>query len=181
MLDEALLIRFGVHVNATSYTSPHLPTEVSSSGSGWCSDFTTCASTRDEHIEIDFAAEVIVEAISIFGAAGSYVTQYNVEYARSDREFDCVSEQESNQSVSSHYNVANSSANVYFQIFSTSSGCSLVEDTRNFSHPVLARFIRVTPTQWVGTIACLRIELYGCFVNGKIFFIIAMPVGRNFI
>jgi len=81
-----------------------MPTEVSASRIGWCSDFTTCSSTRNEYIEIDFAAEVVVEAISIFGAAGSYVTQYNVEYARSDRKFDCVREEKSNKSVSSKCN-----------------------------------------------------------------------------
>ncbi|XP_065900341.1 uncharacterized protein [Dysidea avara] len=150
LLDEASLIHpiFGTRASATSSSSPHVPTEVSPSGFGWCSDFTTCASAGDEYIEIDFAAEIVVEAISIFGAAGGYVTQYNVEYARSSGEFNCVTEQESNQTA-----------------FSTSSDCSLVKDTRNFSHPVLAQFIRVTPTQWVGTVACLRMELYGCFVN----------------
>ena len=106
LLDEASLIHpiFGTLASATSSSSPHVPTEVSPSGFGWCSDFTTCASAGDEYIEIDFAAEIVVEAISIFGAAGGYVTQYNVEYARSSGEFNCVTEQESNQTVSSQYN-----------------------------------------------------------------------------
>ena len=106
LLDEAFLINplFGTRANATSSSSPHVPTEVSPSGFGWCSDFTTCASASDEYIEIDFAAEVVVEAISIFGAAGGYVIQYNVEYARSSGEFSCVKELALNQTVSSQYN-----------------------------------------------------------------------------
>ena len=106
MLDEARLIDqsfFGTRVaTATSSSSPHVPTEAYPSGLGWCSDFTTCTLTENAFIEVDFAAEVVVEAISMFGAAGSYVTQYSVEYARSNREFNCVSEQESNQTVSSN-------------------------------------------------------------------------------
>ena len=88
-----------------------MPTEAHASGLGWCSNFTTCTLTGNDYIEVDFAAEVVVEAISMFGAAGSYVTQYSVEYARSNREFHCVSEQEMNQTVSYKYD------NSFFSVF----------------------------------------------------------------
>ena len=121
LLGEARLIDqifFGTRAaTATSSSSPHVPTEAYPSGLGWCSDFTTCTHTGNDYIEVNFTTEVVVEAISMFGAAGSYVTQYSVEYARSNREFNCFSEQESNQTVSSEYYGSFFSACQFFRFF----------------------------------------------------------------
>ena len=44
---------------------------------------------------------------------------------------------------------------------------SLNLKTYNFTNPVTARYVRIIPVQWVGTSACLRMELFGCTVKGK--------------
>ena len=36
----------------------------------------------------------------------------------------------------------------------------------DFNSPVVARYVRVIPIQWVGASACLRMELYGCTIEG---------------
>ncbi|XP_065900343.1 uncharacterized protein [Dysidea avara] len=150
LLEEGSLISsvLGTRVTSTSANEQYKPVKAIKSDIGWCSDYSQCSITQDEYIEIDFGAEVVVEAISILQAAGGYVTQYFVEYARSDRVFDCIREQFSNQII-----------------FAGNSVCGLEEETRNFSHPVLAQFVRVTPIQWEGASVCLRMELYGCFVK----------------
>ena len=98
----------GTRVTSTSANEQYKPVKAIKSDIGWCSDYSQCSITQDEYIEIDFGAEVVVEAISILQAAGGYVTQYFVEYARSDRVFDCIREQFSNQIVSkdiAHYQI----------------------------------------------------------------------------
>ena len=40
---------------------------------------------------------------------------------------------------------------------------------KNFTHPVIAQFIRIIPLKWEGVVPCLRLELYGCYVKGKNF------------
>ena len=106
LLDEALLTSsvLGTRTSATSYNSPHEPMEARKSRFGWCSNYLTCNSTTDEYeyIEIDFGVEVVVEAISTVSAGGGYVTQYYVQYARSNGEYNCIREQISNQTVHLH-------------------------------------------------------------------------------
>ena len=92
-----------MYVNATSFISPYSPSEARTSGIGWCSDDTTCNnSTERQFIEVDFHNEVIIEAVAIFRAGGSYVTHYSVEYAGSDRDYHCISNGISNKFVR-HY------------------------------------------------------------------------------
>ena len=54
---------------------------------------------ESQFIEVDFGAEVIVEAIAIIRVGGSCVMQYYVQYAGSDREFHCATEKSSNNTV----------------------------------------------------------------------------------
>ena len=35
-----------------------------------------------------------------------------------------------------------------------------------FNKPVIARYVRVIPIQWAGVSACLRMQLYGCTIEG---------------
>ena len=52
-----------------------------------------------------------------------------------------------------------------YKVFSGVGSCALNESS-NFSNPVIARYMRVIPVQWAGSSACLRMELYGCTVKG---------------
>ena len=78
------------YFNATSFISPYSPSEATTSGIGWCSADLTCNSAERQFIEVDFGAEVIIEAVAILRAGGSYVTHYIVEYAGSNRNYRCV-------------------------------------------------------------------------------------------
>ena len=87
------------YINATSFIPPYLPSEARTSGMGWCSDDLACNNTSSQFIEVDFGAEVIIEAVAILRAGGGFVTHYSVEYAGSDRDYHCISEQTTNESV----------------------------------------------------------------------------------
>ena len=82
------------HITATSFTPPYYPNKAIISEIGWCSD-----DTESQYIEVDFGAEVIVEAIAILRVGGSCVQKYYVQYARSDEEFHCATEKSSNNTV----------------------------------------------------------------------------------
>ena len=53
------------------------------------------------------------------------------------------------------------------KVFYENGTCSLNEEPNIFTNPVIARYVRVIPIQWVGASACLRMELYGCTVKGE--------------
>ena len=53
------------------------------------------------------------------------------------------------------------------KVFDGNGTCNLNMDPSNFTNPVVARFVRVIPVQWVGASACLRMALYGCTIKGK--------------
>ena len=91
---ERLVIPSGLdeYINASSFIPPHEPDEVSTSRIGWCSDDPACDNGESQFIEVDFGAEVLIEAIAILRAGGGYVTHYSVEYAGSDEEYHCISE-----------------------------------------------------------------------------------------
>ena len=88
---ERLVIPSGFdrYINASSFIPPHGPSEAITSGIGWCS---ACNNRESHFIEVDFGAEVVVEAIAILRAGGGYVTDYSVEFARSDGDYHCISE-----------------------------------------------------------------------------------------
>ena len=58
-----------------------------------------CNSEETQFIEVDFGAEVIVEAIAILRVGGSCVKKYYIQYAGSDGEFYCATERSSNGTV----------------------------------------------------------------------------------
>lgn len=40
-------------------------------------------------------------------------------------------------------------------------------EMKNFTYPVIARFVRIVPLEWEGGVSpCLRMELYGCYLKG---------------
>ena len=57
---------------------------------------------------------------------------------------------------------------IILQIFDGVDICRRNSDAevKKFSHPVVARFIRVIPLEWTDVSPCLRLELYGCYVKG---------------
>ena len=101
-LTNRLLLRTELprHINATSFTPPYYPYEARIHRIGWCSeDIVMCNSEETQFIEVDFGAEVIVEAIAILRVGGSCVKKYYVQYAGSDGEFYCATEKLSNSTV----------------------------------------------------------------------------------
>ena len=76
------------------------PSEVRMSGSGWCAQ-SMC--TDSHYLQVDFGAEVVVEAISVTSIHNTLyqVTEYQVEYGSDLNHLYCVTSEESNDNVSS--------------------------------------------------------------------------------
>ena len=88
------------HISATSFTPSYYPNKARISEIGWCSNGTAMHNSKEsQFIEVDFGAEVIVEAIAILSVGGSCVKKYYVQYAGSDGEFYCATEKSSNNTV----------------------------------------------------------------------------------
>ena len=90
-------------ITSSSFNSSHAPSEARMSRDGWCADHESiCEVESDDHyIQIDFGAEVVVEAIAIDGVEDNgYVTEYYVEYGLDEEELYCVISEESNETVS---------------------------------------------------------------------------------
>ena len=88
------------HITATSHTPPYYPHEARISRIGWCSDdIAKGNSNESQFIEVDFGAEVIVEAVAILRVGGSCVKKYYVQYAGSDGAFYCATENSSKSIV----------------------------------------------------------------------------------
>ena len=58
---------------------------------------------------------------------------------------------------------------IYLQFFDGNSPCAQSEQQRQLYTPVIAQYIRIIPLEWIGSIICFKMELYGCFVRGKYF------------
>ena len=91
-------------ITSSSYMEHHTPSDARMSGNGWCAE-SICevehSDYHDHYIQVDFGAEVIVEAIAIDGVEGNYnVTEYYVEYGLDVDELYCIISQESNEAVS---------------------------------------------------------------------------------
>ena len=80
------------------------PSEARMSGYGWCADSnSTCTVVSErQYLQVDFGAEVVVEAISIRHASfyHHYVTEYYVEYGSNKSQFHHVISKDSNTHVS---------------------------------------------------------------------------------
>ena len=90
-------------IMSSSYMEHHTPSDARMSGNGWCAE-SICEVESDDHdhyIQVDFGAELVVEAIAIDDVEdNSYVTEYYVEYGIDANELYCVISEESNGSVS---------------------------------------------------------------------------------
>ena len=101
-LINRLLFRqeLGKHINATSFVSPYFLYEARIPRIGWCSnDLVECSFKEGQFIEVDFGAEVIIEAVAVLRVGGSCVKQYYVKYAGADEEFHCAADKSSNSTV----------------------------------------------------------------------------------
>ena len=80
------------------------PSQARMSGDGWCADGnSTCiVESERQYLQVDFGAEVVVEAISIRHAkyCYNYVREYYVEYGSNESQLHCVISKDSNTSVS---------------------------------------------------------------------------------
>ena len=83
------------------------PSEVRMSGNGWCAQsMCTVESESQQYLQVDFGAEVVVEAISVTSIHDDtidQVTEYQVEYGSDLNHLYCVTSEESNDNVSSYY------------------------------------------------------------------------------
>ena len=78
-------------ISATSHSPYHPPSEARMSGDGWCAESMCTVGSEKQYLQVDFGAEVVVEAISIDSVNESfYVTEYYVEYASDESQFHCV-------------------------------------------------------------------------------------------
>ena len=71
------------------------------SGNGWCAQSTCTVGSESHYLQVDFGAEIVIEAISIDSVDESfYVTEYYVEYGLDENQLCCVTSEESNETVS---------------------------------------------------------------------------------
>ena len=67
----------------------------------------------DEYLEINFGAELVVEAIIMASnTEGFYITEYTMEYAGTDGMYEYVISEASNNTVSSN------KSSLYFELYS---------------------------------------------------------------
>ena len=91
-------------ITSSSSILSHLPSEVTMSGNGWCAQpQSTCTVGSEGHfLQVDFGAEIVVEAISIGSVYNDslHVTEYYIEYGSDVNQLYCVISEESNEIVS---------------------------------------------------------------------------------
>ena len=66
------------------------PSEARMSGDGWCAQSMCTVESESQYLQVDFGAEVIVEAIAIGHVNKHYVTKYYVEYGSDLSQLQCV-------------------------------------------------------------------------------------------
>ena len=78
------------------------PSEARMSGGGWCADSICTVGSERQYLQVDFGAEVVVEAVAIDNIINDslYVTEYYVEYGSNASQFDRVISKDSNKNVS---------------------------------------------------------------------------------
>ena len=69
----------------------HPPSEARMSGDGWCAQSMCTVGSESQYLQVDFGAEVVVEAIAIGRVDNTlYVTKYYVEYGSDLSQLQCV-------------------------------------------------------------------------------------------
>jgi len=87
-------------ITASSFDPLHPPSQARLSGSGWC--FANACNTQpgNEYLQIDFGAELVVEAITVANISGGHVKQYKLEYAEANSIYEYVNSEATNSIVS---------------------------------------------------------------------------------
>ena len=100
--EEPLQLLFNSdQVAASSYMPFHPPSEARMSGDGWCAQSMCTVGSESHYLQVDFGAEVVVEAIAIASVRENfYVTKYYVEYGLDIDHLYCAISEESNETVS---------------------------------------------------------------------------------
>ena len=83
----------------------YAPSQAKMSRTGWCADSICTTGSQRQYLQVDFGAEVVVEAISIEHAADRYyhyVTEYYVEYGSNESQLHHAVSKDSNTTVSLH-------------------------------------------------------------------------------
>ena len=96
LLDGELPFRLLVldnRITSSSFTASHMPSEVRMSGDGWCAESMCTVGSDRQYLQVDFGAEVVVEAIAIDSVDNSHVTKYYVEYGSDVNQLYCVTSQ----------------------------------------------------------------------------------------
>ena len=85
-------------ITSSSSIPNHPPSEARMSGSGWCAQSMCNVISERQYLQVDFGAEVVVEAISIGSVNNDslHVTEYYVEYGSDVNQWHCVTSEESN-------------------------------------------------------------------------------------
>ena len=107
ILIPLLNYNYDANISAASFM-PHdyynfTPSQARMSGDGWCAQSMCRGGSDRQYLQVDFGAEVVVEAISIRhvdSRSYHYITEYYVEYGSNDSQFHCVISKDSNTSVS---------------------------------------------------------------------------------
>ena len=91
------------NINATSSMDYYTPSEARITDNGWCAESMCRVKSERQYLQVDFGAEVVVEAIAI-GIVDSrrhhYVREYHVEYGSNESQSYHVISEDSNTTVS---------------------------------------------------------------------------------
>ena len=91
------------NINATSFTNNYTPSKARIQDDGWCAESMCTVGSERQYLQVNFGAEVVVEAISI-GIVDRryyhYVRQYHVEYGSNESQSYHVISEDSNTTVS---------------------------------------------------------------------------------
>ena len=78
-------------ITSSSSLPNYIPSEARMSGDGWCAESMCTIGSERQYLQVDFGAEVVIEAIALDSVDESFhVTEYYVEYASNVSHFRCV-------------------------------------------------------------------------------------------
>ena len=100
LFDSGLQLVNDGQITSSSFIENHTPSDARMSGDGWCAESICRIGSDNHYLQIDFGAEVVVEAIAVDSVENVHVTEYYVQYGLDVNELYCVISEDSNGSVS---------------------------------------------------------------------------------
>jgi len=127
-------------ITSSSHSTNHGPTKARLSAgaynmNSWCAG----VDDKSQYLQIDFTQEAHINQIAVQGFDGDnakYVSKYNVQWSNDNDFWHTTPSMKGN-----------------------TNGYSI--ETRKLSTPIIARYVRINPSEWKNGI-CMRIEFYGC-------------------